>query len=115
MKHFQRSLILGFTERPGDGIVIFTVRDQLKNGPKSKNIMMSNTTHNKRTTQKSRLLSLLATGKNVTVNEARKRCRIANPSAVVSLLRDEGVTIFTNVKKTATGVTYAYRMSDSSR
>ena len=96
---------MGFTKRLEDGILIFTVRTDCRK-VHIKNIM-SNTTRN---TQKSRLFNLLAAGKEITVNEARKRCRIANPTAVISRLREEGAVIYTNVKKTSGRTTYAYRM-----
>ena len=62
-------------------------------------------------TQKARLFKLLAKGTEVTIAEASKRLSIANPSAVVAQLRDEGLPIYTNRRKDAQGQTvYKYRL-----
>lgn len=62
--------------------------------------------------QKSRLFTLLAAGKNITVAQANAK-GIRNVSAVVSSLRDEGADIFTNrVKDAKTGkYVVAYRFA----
>lgn len=60
-----------------------------------------------------KLLKRLATGKNLTVAEARTRYGVQNLSARISDLRDEGFTIYTNSirdNKTGRKVT-AYRMA----
>ena len=42
------------------------------------------------------MFNLLASGKQVSITEAARRLDIANPSAVVAKLRDEGHVIWTN-------------------
>lgn len=61
--------------------------------------------------QKTRMFNLLASGKQVSVADASKRLSIANPSAVISQLRDEGHVIWTNRRTDAkTGETiFTYR------
>jgi hypothetical protein len=69
------------------------------------------------TTQKSRLLKLLANGKEITTREAASRCAIANPSAVIAALREDGHVIWTNRRKDAkTGrAVYRYRYDATRR
>lgn len=56
------------------------------------------------------MFNLLAKGKEVTVAEAARRLAIANPSAVISALRDEGHVIMTNRRTSKAGKTvFAYR------
>lgn len=55
---------------------------------------------------KSRILTALEKGRNLTVKQAQARFGISNVSARVAQLRREGYSIYTN--KTATG--YAYRL-----
>ena len=50
----------------------------------------------KSNTQKSRMINFLASGKEFSATELSRRLSIANPSAVVSQLRDEGHVIWTN-------------------
>jgi len=62
-------------------------------------------------TQKARLFKLLAKGTEVTIAEAAQRLSIANPSAVVAQLREDGFPIYTNRRKNAQGQTvYKYRL-----
>ena len=62
-------------------------------------------------TQKARLFKLLAKGTEVTIAEATTRLSIANPSAVVAQLREDGFPIYTNRRKNAQGQTvYKYRL-----
>jgi Mn-dependent DtxR family transcriptional regulator len=62
-------------------------------------------------TQKVRLFNLLAKGTEVTIAEVSKRLRIANPSAVVSQLREEGARIYTNRRKNSQGqIVFKYRL-----
>ena len=62
-------------------------------------------------TQKARLFKLLAKGTEVTIAEATQRLSIANPSAVVAQLREDGLPIYTNRRKDAQGQTvYKYRL-----
>ena len=57
------------------------------------------------------MFKLLAKGTEVTIAEAAKRLSIANPSAVVAQLRDDGLPIYTNRRKNAQGQTvYKYRL-----
>ena len=64
-----------------------------------------------KSTQKVRMFNLLAKGTEITIAEAAKRLGIANPSAVVSQLRDDGFPIYTNRRKTAQGQTvFKYRL-----
>ncbi len=69
------------------------------------------------TTQKSRLLKLLASSKEITTREAASRCAIANPSAVIAALREDGHVIWTNRRKDAkTGrAVYHYRYDATRR
>lgn len=63
-------------------------------------------------TQKARLFKLLSKGTEVSINEVATRLDIANPSAVISQLRDEGAPIFTNRRKNAQGETvFKYRLN----
>lgn len=56
------------------------------------------------------MFNLLAKGNEVSIAEASRRLSIANPSAVVSALRDEGHVIWTNRRTSKTGETvYVYR------
>lgn len=48
------------------------------------------------TNQKTRMIKFLANGKEFTITELERRLAIANPSAVVAQLRDEGHVIWTN-------------------
>ena len=57
---------------------------------------MKQYTMTKSNTQKTRLVNFLAKGNEVTSAEAAKRLNIANPSAVISDLRNEGHVIWTN-------------------
>ena len=62
-------------------------------------------------TQKARLFKLLAKGAEVTIAEAAQRLSIANPSAVVAQLREDGLPIYTNRRKNAQGQTvFKYRL-----
>lgn len=62
------------------------------------------------TSQKNRMFNLLSSGKEVTVADAAKRLAIANPSAVISALRDEGHVIWTNRRTSKAGKTvFVYR------
>ena len=62
-------------------------------------------------TQKARLFKLLAKGTEVTIAEATQRLSIANPSAVVAQLREDGLPIYTNRRKNAQGQTvFKYRL-----
>jgi len=72
---------------------------------------MKQYTMTKSNNQKTRLVNFLAKGKEVTIAEAAARLRIANPSAVVASLRQDGHVIWTNRRKdTKTGRTiYRYR------
>jgi Mn-dependent DtxR family transcriptional regulator len=63
------------------------------------------------TTQKVRLFNLLAKGTEVTIAEASKRLKIANPSAVVAQLREDGARIYTNRRTNSQGkVVFKYRL-----
>ena len=65
----------------------------------------------KSTSQKARLFNFLAKGQEVTTAEVSKRLSIANPSAVVASLREDGLPIYTNRRKNAQGQTvYKYRL-----
>lgn len=65
-----------------------------------------------KTTQKVRLFNLLASGTEITIRQATQRLRIANPSAVVSKLRDDGFPIATVSYTNAKGQTvYKYRIA----
>ena len=69
---------------------------------------MTNTTSK---SQKARLFNFLAKGKEVSIAEASKRLNIANPSAVVAQLREDGARIYTNRRRTAQGQTvFKYRL-----
>lgn len=48
------------------------------------------------TNQKTRLVNFLTSRKEASIAEASARLRIANPSAVVAALREEGHIIWTN-------------------
>ena len=48
------------------------------------------------TTQRTKLVKRLSSGKNLTVSEAESRYRIKNLSARIAELRDEGFPIYTN-------------------
>ena len=69
--------------------------------------------------QKTRMFNLLATGKQVSVADAAARLSIANPSAVVSQLRNEGHVIWTNRRTDSetgeTVFTYRYDAARSAR
>jgi hypothetical protein len=68
------------------------------------------TKHNT-TPQTVRLFNFLAKRGEVTIAEARKTLRIANPSAVVAQLRDAGARIYTNKRTNARGETvFKYRL-----
>jgi NhaP-type Na+/H+ and K+/H+ antiporter len=61
-------------------------------------------------TQKTRMFNLLAKGNEVSIAEASRRLSIANPSAVVAALRDEGHVIWTNRRTAKNGDTvFVYR------
>ena len=69
---------------------------------------MTNTTSK---SQKARLFNFLAKGKEVSIVEASKRLNIANPSAVVAQLREDGARIYTNRRSNAAGQTvFKYRL-----
>ena len=69
---------------------------------------MTNTTSK---SQKARLFNFLAKGKEVSIVEASKRLNIANISAVVAQLREDGARIYTNRRRTAQGQTvFKYRL-----
>jgi len=64
-----------------------------------------------KTTQKVRLFNLLAKGTEVTIAEASKRLNIANPSAVIAQLRDDGARIYTNRRTNSKGqIVFKYRL-----
>ena len=76
---------------------------------------MNTNTSTKHTNQKTRLIRLLAKGQEFSANEISARCQIANPSAVVSQLREDGARIYTNERKDKTGRTvYKYRLAVAS-
>lgn len=77
---------------------------------------MNTNTSTKHANQKTRLIRLLAKGQEFSVAEIANRCRIANPSAVVAQLREDGARIYTNERKDAkTGRTvYKYRLAANS-
>jgi len=65
----------------------------------------------KSTSQKARLFNFLAKGKEVTTAEVSKRLSIANPSAVIAELRNEGARIYTNKRTNSQGQTvFKYRL-----
>ena len=69
---------------------------------------MTNTTSK---SQKARLFNFLAKGKEVSIVEASKRLNIANPSAVVAQLREDGARIYTNRHRNDQGQTvFKYRL-----
>lgn len=71
---------------------------------------VSNTMSKSNNTQKTRMFNLLAKGNEVSIAEATRRLSIANPSAVVSALREDGHVIWTNRRTTKTGATvFVYR------
>jgi len=51
-----------------------------------------------RTNQKTRLFNYLTKNKTVTIAQAQARLNIANPSAVVAHMRNDGVSIRTSVR-----------------
>ena len=55
------------------------------------------------------MFNLLAKGKEVTVADASQRLSIANPSAVIAALRDEGHVIWTNRRTQAGKTVFTYR------
>lgn len=65
------------------------------------------------TTQATRLVNALANGQ-VTTAFAQRKLKIANPSAVISALRDAGYTIYTNARKTSGKTVYSYRLASKS-
>lgn len=68
-----------------------------------------------KSTQKVRLFNLLATGTEVTIAEASKRLAIANPSAVIAQLREDGEHIYTNRRTNSKGETvFKYRLNTKS-
>ena len=71
----------------------------------------NNMTHTTSKSQKARLFNFLAKGKEVSIVEASKRLNIANPSAVVAQLREDGARIYTNRHRNAQGQTvFKYRL-----
>lgn len=78
----------------------FSCISHIKTEPsETRNITMSKSN----TTQKVRLFNLLAKGQEVTTAEAAHRCSIANVSAVISRLRDDGIQIHTNRRTNKSG------------
>lgn len=64
-----------------------------------------------KTNQKDRVFNFLSKGTEVTTAELSKRLKIANPSAVVAQLRDEGARIYTNKRTNSKGQTvFKYRL-----
>jgi Mn-dependent DtxR family transcriptional regulator len=65
-----------------------------------------------KTIQTTRLFDFLASRDEVTTKEISKTLKIANPSAVVHNLRTEGVRIYTNKRRTASGKrVFKYRLA----
>ena len=62
------------------------------------------------TTQKQKLMNLLASGQNVPATTLAKKLGVRSVSAHISNLRDEGLTIWTNIGRNGT----SYRF-DASR
>lgn len=68
-------------------------------------------TNSTSTSQKVRLFNLLAKGKEISIAEASTHLKIANPSAVVARLREDGARIYTNRRSNAAGQTvFKYRL-----
>ena len=64
-----------------------------------------------RTNQRTRLFNYLIKTKTVTTAQARARLRIANPSAVVARMRDQGIAIRTSVRVNKQGnKVFEYRL-----
>jgi len=74
--------------------------------------MKAYTMSNSNNTQKVRLFNLLAKGQEVTSAEAARRCSIANVSAVISQMREDGLRIYTNRRtdKRSGKTVYKYRL-----
>ena len=64
----------------------------------------------KNNTQTAALIAVLSEGIEVSASEARQ-AGIANPSAVVRSLRNEGFAIYSNPRKTSTGTVNKYRLN----
>lgn len=79
------------------------------NGLKHKtHIMTKSNTQN----QKVRLVNFLASGEEKTTAQVRNTLRIANPSAVVAALRQDGFAIYTNKRTLKNGRTvFKYRLN----
>lgn len=64
-----------------------------------------------RTNQQTRLFNYLIKTKTVTTAQAQARLRIANPSAVVARMRDQGIAIRTSVRVNKQGnKVFEYRL-----
>ena len=62
-------------------------------------------------TQKGAIVKTLAEGVEFSVAEARQ-AGIANPTAVVTQLREEGYSIYSNPRKTSSGTVNRYRCNN---
>lgn len=62
-------------------------------------------------TQLLRILNHLKSGKDLTVNEARTKLRVARLSARIHELRERGFTIFTNRKTVTAGTERGKRVT----
>lgn len=71
---------------------------------------------NSNNTQKVRLFNLLAKGQEVSTAEATSRLRIANVSAVISQMREDGLRIYTNRRtdKRSGKTVFKYRLDIAS-
>ncbi len=67
------------------------------------------------TTQKARLAKFLAKTEEATAAQAARSCSIANVSAVISDLRNEGHVIWTNRRTASNGKTVFVYRYDSAR
>lgn len=58
------------------------------------------------------MFNLLANGQEVSIAEAARRCNIANVSAVVSQMREDGLQIYTNRRtdKRTGKIVFKYRL-----
>ena len=65
--------------------------------------------------QKDRLVKFFMSGRDITETQAQHRFGINNLSALVSKLRAEGYSIYTNSLKTANGEATAYRLGKPNR
>jgi hypothetical protein len=93
------------------GIVRYAIRLS-PNEPSTKQTMSNDIKTSNSKNQAVRLYVFLQKNKEVSTREITKSLRIANPTAVVHKLRENGVKIYTNPRRSASGKrVFKYRLA----